>query len=92
MQPFLSQLLGKRVQRFMRRRAVYFSTVRCPHCNRRSRDQMPGNASDYFYQCLHCNTVFKPKSGDCCVYCSYGNTMCPPKQFGAGALRPVRAS
>ncbi len=56
---------------------IYFSTVRCPHCGKWSRDQMPGNASVYFYRCVRCNTMFTPLPGDCCVYCSYGDVPCP---------------
>ncbi len=26
--------------------------------------------------------VFKPLSGDCCVFCSYGDVKCPPIQLG----------
>lgn len=43
---------------------------------------MPSNASVYFYRCTRCNTLFKPLSGDCCVYCSYGNVPCPQRQRG----------
>ena len=29
---------------------------------------------------LGCGAVLKPKPGDCCVYCSYGDIPCPPIQ------------
>lgn len=66
--------------RLHRRRVNFFSTVTCPSCGRKSRDQMPTNASVYFYGCPKCNTVIKPIKGDCCVYCSYGDRPCPDKQ------------
>ena len=42
---------------------------------------MPEDACQYFYECKHCNTLLKPKPGDCCVFCSYGDTPCPPIQL-----------
>ena len=65
-----------------RRRPVYFSTLHCPLCGKRSTDQMPDNASVYFYRCIRCNGLFTPRSGDCCVYCSYGDVPCPTRQRG----------
>ncbi len=48
---------------------------------------MPTDACQYFYECLHCHTLLKPKAGDCCVFCSYGSLPCPSKQAeSAGAL------
>ena len=81
--PFLLRLLGWHRTRFIRRRPIYFSTLQCPHCGKRSHDQMPAHASVYFYDCLRCNKVLKPKDGMCCVYCSYGDVPCPPRQRGA---------
>jgi hypothetical protein len=63
-----------------RRRVNFFSTITCPRCGRRSRDQMPTNASVYFYGCPKCGAIIKPLHGDCCVYCSYGDRPCPTKQ------------
>jgi hypothetical protein len=41
---------------------------------------MPTDACQFFYQCINCQTVLKPKRGDCCVFCSYGSVPCPPPQ------------
>jgi hypothetical protein len=41
---------------------------------------MPEDACQYFYDCAGCHAVLKPKSGDCCVFCSYGDVPCPPAQ------------
>jgi hypothetical protein len=49
----------------------------------------PTDACQFFYVCTGCGTKLKPKSGDCCVFCSYGSVPCPPIQQhragGAGA-------
>jgi hypothetical protein len=41
---------------------------------------MPENACQHFYRCTGCGEMLKPKSGDCCVFCSYADAVCPPKQ------------
>ena len=56
------------------------STITCPTCGHRKVEEMPTNSCQFFYQCENCNTVLKPKQGDCCVYCSYGTVPCPPIQ------------
>lgn len=56
------------------------STLTCPDCGVRTTETMPTDACQYFYDCPACGVVLKPKPGDCCVYCSYGDTPCPPIQ------------
>ena len=56
------------------------SRLTCPICGHQSRETMPTDACQYFYQCVGCNTLLKPKAGDCCVFCSYGDVPCPPIQ------------
>ena len=56
------------------------SVIACPVCGHQQEETMPVDACQYFYQCKNCKTVIKPKLGDCCVYCSYGTVVCPPKQ------------
>jgi len=41
---------------------------------------MPTDSCRFFYQCLNCGTLLKPKAGDCCVFCSFGSVRCPPMQ------------
>jgi hypothetical protein len=41
---------------------------------------MPTNACQYFYDCPVCGVLLRPKPGDCCVFCSYGDMACPPIQ------------
>ncbi len=56
------------------------STIVCPACGHRSTETMPTDACLYFYQCKSCGLEMKPKKGDCCVFCSYGDVPCPPIQ------------
>ncbi len=68
------------------------STLTCPHCGRASTEMMPTNACQFFFQCPHCREMLRPKPGDCCVFCSYGDTPCPPVQLaraggGSGCCR-----
>lgn len=58
------------------------STLTCPHCGHQSTDTMPTDACQYFYDCKGCGALLKPLPGDCCVYCSFGDTKCPPIQMG----------
>lgn len=56
------------------------STLTCPECEYRSKEEMPTASCQFFWECPNCNTVIKPKQGDCCVFCSYGDVACPPIQ------------
>ncbi|HWI28740.1 MAG TPA: GDCCVxC domain-containing (seleno)protein [Stellaceae bacterium] len=56
------------------------STITCPQCGGRQTEVMPTDACQFFYDCKHCGRVLRPKSGDCCVFCSYGDAPCPPMQ------------
>lgn len=59
-----------------------YSTLTCPECGHRSKDLMPTDACQYYYDCTGCGALLKPMLGDCCVYCSYGDVKCPPIQLG----------
>ena len=56
------------------------STLTCPVCGTAKRETMPTDACQYFYDCTGCGAVLRPKSGDCCVFCSYATVPCPPRQ------------
>ncbi|WP_297478013.1 GDCCVxC domain-containing (seleno)protein [Ferrovum sp.] len=56
------------------------SLLTCPECGHEEALTMPTDACQWFYQCPGCMTLLKPKSGDCCVFCSYGSVPCPPIQ------------
>ena len=59
------------------------SVITCPHCGYKKEERMPTDACQYFYECESCDQRLKPKTGDCCVYCSYGTVKCPSIQEGS---------
>lgn len=60
------------------------SVITCPSCRFKKEETMPTDACQFFYVCDKCSVVLKPKSGDCCVYCSYASVPCPPIQENGG--------
>ena len=58
-----------------------FSTLVCPECGHEERMEMPTDACLFFHECSACRVLLKPKAGDCCVFCSYGDVPCPPVQI-----------
>lgn len=56
------------------------SILTCPNCGYQTSEIMPTDACQFFYACKGCGTLLKPKEGDCCVFCSYGDVPCPPIQ------------
>ncbi len=69
--------LWRRLPHRLRRESV----LTCPGCGHQSRETMPADACQFFYECKGCGTVLRPKAGDCCVFCSYGSVRCPPMQL-----------
>lgn len=57
------------------------SRITCPECGHSTVEEMPTDACQWFYDCTECGAVLKPRPGDCCVFCSYGETPCPPVQL-----------
>ena len=57
------------------------STLTCPECGHAKTETMPIDACTFFYEDEGCGTMLKPKQGDCCVFCSYGDVACPPVQI-----------
>ncbi|MFZ3068876.1 MAG: GDCCVxC domain-containing (seleno)protein [Microgenomates group bacterium] len=55
----------------------------CPKCGKPQKVEMPTDACQFFYKCIHCGEILRPKAGDCCVFCSYADTKCPSKQLEA---------
>lgn len=60
------------------------STITCPVCGTAKVETMRTDACQYFYECTGCYTLLRPKTGDCCVFCSYGSVPCPPIQVADG--------
>lgn len=62
------------------------ATLTCPKCQTLQTVKMPTDACQHFYKCQKCGEMLNPKKGDCCVFCSYANTKCPPKQMEIAAV------
>ena len=56
------------------------ANLMCPECGNEQDTEMPVEACQYFYECVHCEAILTPQPGDCCVYCSYADVKCPPQQ------------
>lgn len=56
------------------------SVITCPYCAAQKSESMPIDACQFFYVCSGCGAKLRPKSGDCCVFCSFGSVPCPPVQ------------
>lgn len=51
----------------------------CPLCGHQSLEEMPSDRCVFFHECAGCRALLRPRLGDCCVFCSYGDRPCPPK-------------
>ena len=56
------------------------ATITCPACGAQTEADMPTESCQFFWECPSCHRVLRPEPGDCCVFCSYANTPCPPVQ------------
>lgn len=56
------------------------ATITCPRCGARTVEEMPEDACLHWFACPACGELLRPKPGDCCVFCSYGDATCPPKR------------
>ena len=56
------------------------ATLTCPVCGHTEVETMPTDACQSFYDCQGCGALLRPKPGDCCVFCSFGDRPCPPVQ------------
>jgi len=52
-------------------------TITCPECGHNQESEIPTNACMAFYKCDSCSKLIRPTEGDCCVFCSYGDQLCP---------------
>jgi len=62
------------------KRITLTARITCPVCGHAEAETMPADSCQWFYDCRGCGAVLRPKPGDCCVFCSYGDTKCPPLQ------------
>jgi len=51
----------------------------CPKCDHVENVQMPTDSCLFFHRCAGCEELLNPLEGDCCVFCSYSDQLCPPK-------------
>ena len=63
-------------------KTIYESIITCPNCGFRKTEEMPTDSCVFFYECARCHQLLKPNAGDCCVFCSFGSSPCPPKTIG----------
>ena len=80
---------------------VIEAQITCPHCGFAKVETMPTNACQHVYRCGACGATLRPLPGDCCVFCSYADSVCPPQQSAGtnerrrslfrGAKRAIRA-
>jgi hypothetical protein len=59
---------------------VLESVLTCPRCGFAKLETMPTDACQFYYECSNCEALLRPKSGDCCVFCSFASVKCPPVQ------------
>src|SRR3972149_5171170 len=67
--------------------ATLTTTITCPKCGHAAVESMPTDRCVFFYECVECQSVLKPRAGDCCVFCSYGTEGVP-----TGTGKPSRPS
>ncbi|WP_206603356.1 GDCCVxC domain-containing (seleno)protein [Polynucleobacter paneuropaeus] len=60
------------------------SIITCPSCLAQEALEIP-EGSMHLYRCKACSTILKPKSGDCCIFCSFGNTDCSSSEKNLAA-------
>ena len=60
---------------------VTSARLTCPRCRYVQEVDMPTDACQFFYDCVNCKSMLRPKEGDCCVFCSYADTLCPSRQL-----------
>nr|WP_305728826.1 GDCCVxC domain-containing (seleno)protein [Polynucleobacter asymbioticus] len=41
--------------------------------------------SQHLYRCRSCSAILKPKSGDCCILCSFGDRDCSSSEQNLAA-------
>ncbi len=63
---------------------VLESTLTCPLCGYAKQEIMATDACQFYYECLGCGTLLYPRTGDCCVFCSFGSVKCPSVQENWG--------
>ena len=53
------------------------STLTCPKCGHKQEGEIPTDSCAYYYVCDGYKERIQPIPPDCCVFCSYGDKLCP---------------
>lgn len=64
----------------MKNKLIHHTQLTCPFCGFREVLAIPANFCLIAHRCTNCNMQIKPTPGDCCVFCSYGDVLCLPRQ------------
>ena len=64
----------------------------CPICGVAQESKIPTDSCQFFYDCVGCGSVLRPKEGNCCVFCSYVDEQCPSKQNDSAGYRGIPIS
>ena len=56
------------------------ANLTCPECGFTQRLELPADACQFCHECTNFRRVLRPRPGECCVFCSYADARCPPKQ------------
>lgn len=56
------------------------TNLTCPKCGFVETLDTPLDYCLFFHTCTRCETRLRPLPGDCCVFCSYGEHHCIPRQ------------
>lgn len=62
---------------------ITISNLTCPECGYVEVLDIPSDYCLIRHLCGRCGVTLKPKRGDCCIFCSYGDIQCVPKQLEA---------
>ncbi len=54
--------------------------ITCPSCGAKTVVPMPTDACLFYFECPSCRQLLRPRPGDCCVFCSYGDRPCPSRK------------
>ncbi|MES2587220.1 MAG: GDCCVxC domain-containing (seleno)protein [Pseudomonadota bacterium] len=61
------------------------SKITCPICLAAETLALPKGSSQHLYRCQSCKTILRPKSGDCCIFCSFGSVDCSSSEKNLAA-------
>ncbi|WP_304609514.1 GDCCVxC domain-containing (seleno)protein [Polynucleobacter sp. CS-Odin-A6] len=64
---------------------IPLSVITCPHCQGHDIVEIPQGSSHHFYRCPSCSGILKTKSGDCCIFCSFGSLDCSSSEQNLAA-------